>query len=74
MKKAWDLKYYGGNREKAIENSNFKCVKCGVSRDVAIKKFSKEFFVHHIDKNKNNNALSNLEALCYGCFKKVPKT
>ena len=74
MRKKWDLKYYGGNREKAIENSGFKCVKCGIGRDAAIKKFGKEFFVYHMDKNKNNNDLNNLEVLCSDCFKKVPKT
>jgi DNA-binding CsgD family transcriptional regulator len=74
MKRAWDLKYYGGNREKAIENSGFRCARCGMSREAATKKFGKELFVHHIDKDKNNNVLSNLEALCYDCFKKIPKT
>ncbi len=74
MKRAWDLKYYGGNREVAIGNSGFMCIKCRVGREDAVKKYGKDLFVHHIDKDKNNNALSNLEALCYGCFKKIPKT
>ncbi len=70
-KRAWDLKHYGGNREKAIENSGFKCVKCEMSREDAIKKFGKELFVRHIDKVENNNDLNNLEVLCQHCFRKV---
>ncbi len=74
LKWAWDLKYYDGNREGAIEKSGFKCVRCGMSREEAVKKFGKDLFVHHIDKDKNNNDLNNLEVLCCGCFQKVPKT
>lgn len=70
-RRVWDLKHYGGNREKAIENSGFKCVKCGTNREDAVKKFGKELFVRHIDKNENNNALSNLEVSCQGCFQKI---
>jgi DNA-binding CsgD family transcriptional regulator len=73
-RKAWDLKHYGGNREKAIEMSGFKCVKCGISREDAIKTFGKELFVRHIDRDENNNSLSNLEVLCHSCFQKARNT
>jgi len=68
-----DFKYYGGNRERAIEKSGFSCVKCGINKDNAIKKFSKDLFVYHLDRNKNNNDLNNLQVLCHGCFLKVAK-
>ena len=73
-RKAWDLRYYDGNREKAIENSGSKCVKCGISREDAVKKFGKELFVRHINGDGNNNALSNLEVLCHDCFQKARNT
>lgn len=73
-RKAWDLKHYDGNRERAIENSGSRCVKCGISREDAVKKFGKELFVRHINGDGNNNVLSNLEVLCRDCFQKARNT
>ncbi len=56
--------HYGtGNeyRNKALNHYGAKCNKCGYNDNI------KALDVHHIDKNRQNNELSNLEVLCCNC-------
>lgn len=69
MKKKEDERRYGGNREKAIKRDNFKCQKCGLSRDESKKRLGRDLFVYHLGNNKNNE-LDNLVTLCQRCFNK----
>lgn len=47
-------------REKAFRYYSAVCAECGYSNKAALE-------VHHIDKNRNNNEISNLEILCANC-------
>jgi hypothetical protein len=47
-------------REKALRHYGNACTKCGYSNLLALE-------VHHKDKNRDNNDISNLEVLCCNC-------
>ncbi len=53
-------------RDKALNNLANKCSCCGFNNFYALE-------VHHIDKNRNNNSLSNLAVLCANCHTLVHK-
>ena len=48
-------------RQKLLHRANDKCEKCGWNKIPDI------FEVHHKDRNRQNNELSNLELLCPNC-------
>lgn len=61
-------------RELAKKNLDWKCNKCGKSEgEVKVEgknggsNFTNGLIVHHIDFNRSNNDLSNLEVLCHSC-------
>lgn len=47
-------------RERAFKEYDNKCNKCGFDKKAALQ-------VHHIDENRSNNKLENLEILCANC-------
>jgi 5-methylcytosine-specific restriction endonuclease McrA len=47
-------------REKAFRELEHKCAECGYTNVDALE-------VHHIDKNRDNNDISNLVILCANC-------
>lgn len=49
-------------RKLALSKLEAKCVSCGFENLGALE-------VHHIDKDRSNNKLSNLEVLCANCHK-----
>lgn len=57
--------YSSGNfakyRRYALSSLDHECNRCGYSDHVEI------LIVHHIDRNRRNNKLSNLEILCPNC-------
>ncbi len=68
---------FGGNREKAIERDNHKCVDCGMTREEHLKIWNRDITVDHIDGNgcnkpasKKNNDMENLKTLCLICHGK----
>lgn len=63
----WDLKYFGGNREKALIRDGEKCQFCGLPREESYTKYSKDLIVTHIN-NLRDNSLENLLTLCKDCF------
>lgn len=65
-KKIHDRRFFGGNREKAIQNGGYKCAKCGRTREENKKLFGKDLNVIHI--NGLDNSLENLMPLCKECF------
>lgn len=69
-KKEWDLKNYDGNRLVALQRDRYCCQFCGLTQDNSYKKYHKDLFVFHVDKNIANNELSNLISLCKKCFAK----
>lgn len=50
-------------RKVALSNYGEKCSRCGYSENIVALE------VHHKDRNRNNNDLSNLEVLCSNCHK-----
>jgi hypothetical protein len=48
-------------REKALANKPMQCERCGYNAHKAA------IVVHHRDRNRSNNELSNLEVLCANC-------
>lgn len=47
-------------REKAFKHYKAVCIRCGYSNKITLE-------VHHKDKDRNNNEISNLEILCANC-------
>jgi hypothetical protein len=47
-------------RNIAFRNKDVKCERCGFDKEAAI-------IVHHRDRNRDNNHISNLEVLCANC-------
>jgi hypothetical protein len=52
-----------GNRLRALQRADFRCERCGYDRVREVLE------VHHKDRKRSNNDLSNLEALCPTCHK-----
>lgn len=50
-----------GYREKAISQKGENCNECGVGPEEA------NIIVHHIDRDRDNNHIDNLEVLCKSC-------
>ena len=48
-------------RERALRSSGAKCNRCGWDKHIA------GITVHHVDHDRSNNALTNLEVLCACC-------
>ena len=63
-RRAYDVLNFGGNREAALIRDHYQCVKCP--------RVVKDFYltVDHIDRNRTNNALENLQTLCRSCHGK----
>lgn len=51
----------GNYRKKALSHYNHKCNRC---------KTQSSLVVHHIDEDRTNNNISNLEILCKKCHQK----
>jgi len=73
-------KYYGptwhGQRRKAIDRDDEKCVDCGMTRDEHHDKFGADLEVHHktpirtFSDTEEANQLSNLVTVCTNCHQK----
>lgn len=72
---SFDDKFFGGNRENAIERDDGKCTECGMTRKEHFELYKKDIDVHHIDGgNKRaehpNHSMDNLKTLCKICHNK----
>lgn len=56
-----------GKREDVLKRDNYKCVKCGMSDEQHKEKWNKPITIDHIDKNRKNNNMDNLQTLCLKC-------
>lgn len=54
-------------RKIAFDNYEHKCYYCGYNKFVDVLQ------VHHIDENRNNNTLSNLQIVCPTCHSEIHK-
>lgn len=68
-KKEWDIKCFGGNREKTLIRDRYMCQKCGITQEQSLKQYKRDLFVSHLN-SKSDNSLSNLITLCRKCFSK----
>lgn len=57
-KKSNDQQRFGGMKEATLHRDNHQCVKCGQKEKLT---------VDHIDHNRQNNKLTNLQTLCLSC-------
>lgn len=71
-KRANDMKFYGGNREKVIQRDHEQCQECGLTRVEHYKKYKRDITVDHINRlgrgvKDKDNRLENLITLCLSC-------
>ena len=64
-----NLRTHGGNREIAIQRDDYKCKKCGISREFSKKKFGRDLYVCHIWGTKDHR-VENLITICQECHNK----
>ena len=62
-----DLNRFGGLRQSVLERDNYSCVKCKLTRKEHYNRFNRDITIDHIDKNRKNNTLDNLQTLCVPC-------
>jgi hypothetical protein len=66
-KVVYDNREYGGLREVVIERDGSKCVKCGMTRTAHLETWNTDLNVDHINRDRTQNTLSNLQTLCLAC-------
>ena len=69
-KREYDRSYkdkirYGGLRRKVMKRAKFSCEECEAEYPYV------NLVVHHIDKNKQNNIMANLQVLCRICHARL---
>jgi hypothetical protein len=69
-KKSMDISDFGGLRTQILLRDNWSCVFCGMENDTHIMKWGREITIDHIDGNRKNNTMSNLQTVCLCCHGK----
>lgn len=62
--------YFGGVRELVLERDKYRCTKCSLTDHGHLIKYGCRLSVDHIDGNRKNNSMENLQTLCLGCHGK----
>jgi len=57
----------GGNRQAVLERDGYACVKCGMTDKDHKSTWDRPITVDHINKDRSNNSLDNLQTLCLEC-------
>ena len=57
----------GGNREPVLKRDGFSCVKCGMTDEEHKAAWGKPITIDHINKDRSDNSLDNLQTLCLTC-------
>lgn len=75
VERIYHLKYMhykstGGLRFVVLERDGWKCVRCGMNNDEHVFKFGVSLTIDHINKNRTDNFLRNLQTLCLSCHSK----
>jgi hypothetical protein len=68
--KAFRKKHFGGLWLEVLKRDCFKCVGCGISLTEHLNKWGFFLEIDHIDKDRQNNNLTNLQTLCCICHGK----
>lgn len=58
---------FGGMRDNILERDLWRCVSCGMTNEQHIVIFARSITIDHIDGNRNNNKVDNLQTLCLRC-------
>jgi rubrerythrin len=62
--------HFGGLRGSVLTRDQFKCRKCGMTQERHREVFNRDISVDHIDGDRKNNTLENLQTLCLKCHGK----
>lgn len=57
----------GGQRGTVLARDQYRCVVCGVTDEQHRARWDRPITIDHKDKDRTNNALSNLQTLCLEC-------
>jgi len=57
----------GGNRQAVLDRDGHACVRCGMTDTAHKDTWNRPITVDHINKDRSNNDLSNLQTLCLEC-------
>jgi len=57
----------GGNRENVLVRDGYKCVRCGMTDAQHKEKWARPITVDHKSKDRSDNSMENLQALCLTC-------
>jgi len=57
----------GGNREAVLQRDGHACVKCGMTDREHVETWNRPITIDHIDRDRSNNAMTNLQTLCLSC-------
>uniref|UniRef100_A0A6M3IRX9 Putative homing endonuclease n=1 Tax=viral metagenome TaxID=1070528 RepID=A0A6M3IRX9_9ZZZZ len=58
---------FGGLREQILERDGYKCISCNLSQAEHSIKYGRRITIDHIDGNRANNIIVNLQTLCLSC-------
>jgi hypothetical protein len=62
-----DIFRFGGMKEAVYDRDGYRCVKCGIDNESHKLMFQRNLTVDHIDHDRSNNRLDNLQTLCCHC-------
>jgi len=60
-------KAFGDLRDEVLERDNWECVMCSMTSEQHLIIFGRRITLDHIDGNRNNNTIENLQILCLRC-------
>ena len=67
LKNNYNKRNFNGLREVVIKRDKYKCVDCGFTRKQHKQKWKIDLNVDHLDRDRNNNMVENLQTLCLKC-------
>lgn len=67
LKRSWNKRDFNNLRDKVLERDNYSCVVCGLTRDEHFSKWNVDINVDHINRNRKDNTMENLQTLCLVC-------
>lgn len=66
-KERFDRKSFGGMRKSVLKRDKCRCIKCFMTDKEHKDRWKLEITIDHIDGNRKNNRLNNLQTLCLKC-------
>lgn len=69
-KQSWNKRDFGGLRKEVLSRDNYRCVKCGMSQEEHLNMWGVDINVDHINRDRKENTMDNLQTLCLKCHGK----